>query len=163
MKGMKHLVQCHCILPQFRKMKDPIFHQFVVFSVIDDDDAVTIKYAHCNNCGAVHKVYDLCKSEIVIGKESIKSMMTKEDIRPCLPPNIVSVLETYHCDLSTWEEVQFILEKGIQAASVVLVKDNLKDETQGKVLKLLGQSKIKIESFVRNDFVIETNDEEDIK
>lgn len=163
MKGIKHLVQCHCILPQFRKMKDPIFHQFVVFSVIDNNDAVVVKYAHCNNCAAVHKVYDLCKSEIVVGKESIRSMMTKEDMRPCLPANIVSVLETYHCDLSTWEEVQFILENDIQDASVVLVRDNLKDETQGKVLKLLGQSKIKIESFVRNDFITETEKEEGVE
>ena len=162
-RGMKHLIQCHCILPQYKNRKVPVFHQFVAFSIIDENDKVLPKFAHCNNCGVVHNIIDLCKSEIVVGKEMSRSLMTREDIRPSLPNNIAKVLDTYECDLPLWEEVQFILENDIQNASVVLVKDNLKDETQGKVLKLLGQSKIKIESFVRNDFVTETEEEEDLK
>ena len=64
MQGFKHLVQCHCILPQYRKMKDPVFHKFVVFSTIDKKDNVEPKNVQCNNCGVIHKVFDICKSEI---------------------------------------------------------------------------------------------------
>ena len=94
MKGAKHLIQCHCILPQFRRMKDPIFHKFVVFTVIDDNDKVLPKIVHCNNCGIVHNVVDICQSEIVTGREMSLSVMTKEDIRACIPENLSKLLDT---------------------------------------------------------------------
>ena len=81
MKGVKHLVQCHCILPQYKNAKDPVFHKFTVFSVIDDSDTVVSKYAECNNCGAAHKVYDICKSEIVVGKDEVRSYLKISDFQ----------------------------------------------------------------------------------
>jgi len=148
--GFKHLIQCHCILPQFKNKAEPIFHKFIVFSVIDDKDKVIPKYSHCNNCGVVHRVFDLCKSEIVLGKESIRSMLTKEDIRPSLPTNISSILDTYECDLPIWEEVHFIIDNKRWGSSVVLTKDILDDTIQGKNLSILGQTEVKIETFIEN-------------
>ena len=157
MRGIKHLVQCHCILPQFRKMKDPIFHKFVVFSVIDDDDKVISKFCHCNNCGVVHNVVDLCQSEIVVGRESSLSLMTREDIRSCIPQNIAKVLDTYEVDLPVWEEVQFYYETGIDSSPIVLTTEEFKGTINGKALYMLGGSKIKIESFSRMEVVDESN------
>jgi hypothetical protein len=155
MKGAKHLVQCHCILPQYRDRKDPFFHKFVVFSVINDNDKVVTKFCHCNNCGVVHKVVDLCQSEVVVGKESSLSLMTKEDIRSCIPANIAKLLDTYECDLPIWEEVQFYFELEEKSPGIVLTKESFKGTITGKVLYMLGSSKIKIESFTRDEMLDE--------
>ena len=76
MNGFKHLVQCHCVLPQFRRRPEPVFHLFVVFSVLGNDDKVEPKYAECNNCGAVHHVTEVGQSEIgaaAVGQSEIKN------------------------------------------------------------------------------------------
>ena len=153
MRGIKHLVQCHCILPQFRKMKDPIFHKFVVFTVLDDNDNVLPKIVHCNNCGVVHNVTDICQSEIVTGREMSMSVMSKEDIRACIPPNISKLLDTYECDVPVWEEVQFYYETGLPAEPIVLTREEFKGTVSGKILHMLGGAKIKIESFTREELL----------
>ena len=81
MRGVKHLIQCHCMLPQFRNMKEPIFHKFPVFSVIDNSDITIEKFSICNNCAALHKVVDICKSEIVIGADDRNVARTIEDVK----------------------------------------------------------------------------------
>lgn len=154
MQGVRHLIQCRCILPQFKNRKEIIFHKFVVFSVIDDNDVVKIKYASCNNCGAVHKITDICQSEIVPGKESVITTVTKDDLKFGISSNIISILETYDCDLSAWEEVQFILENEIWNSSVVIARENMGDSIQGKLLIILGSTKIKIESFNTENVII---------
>ena len=45
MNGIKHLIECQCILPQFKKRENPPYHKFVVFSIIDDVDEVLEKFA----------------------------------------------------------------------------------------------------------------------
>ena len=132
-------------------MKDPLFHKFVVFSVVDDEDKVVEKFCHCNNCGVVHKIHDLCKSEIVTGRESSLSVMTKADIQLSLPANLSKILDTYECDLPVWEEVQFYYETGLEAPPIVLTKEEFKGTVTGKILHMLGSTKIKIESFTREE------------
>lgn len=152
MRGIKHLIQCHCILPQYRNTPNPIFHRFVVFSVIDDDDAVVPKVVACNNCGAVHKVTEIWKSSIVIGRDDLQSAMTVEDISLSLPDNVVQVLKSYKVDLPTWEEVLFAFEQDAWGTEIVLTRDTVGELTQGKMLRLIGPpSRIKIESFTRDN------------
>ena len=79
-EGVRHLIECHCILPQFRNRQTPVYHKFIVFSTVDDDK-VNKKLVQCNNCGILHKVVDLCKSEIAHGMEEGASLRTIEDIR----------------------------------------------------------------------------------
>ena len=95
-------MQCHCILPQFKRAPEPIFHKFVVFSVIDDEDEVVPKLVICNNCGVVHKVTDICKTEIAVGNDSMRSVMTKEQIGQSLHPNIAGLLDAHECDIAVW-------------------------------------------------------------
>ena len=106
-------------------MTNPLFHKFAVFSVVDDEDKVIEKFCHCNNCGVVHKIHDLCKSEIVVGRESSMSVMTKNDIKLSLPANLSKILETYECDLPVWEEVQFYYETNLEAPPIILTKEEL--------------------------------------
>ena len=132
-------------------MKEPFFHKFVVFSVIDDNDKVIEKFCHCNNCGVVHKVFDLCQSEIVVGRESSLSIMTQADIKLSLPQNLSKILETYECDLPVWEEVQFYYETGLDAPPIILTKEEFKGTVSGKILHMLGSTKVKIEPFTREE------------
>lgn len=111
MGGTKHLIQCHCILPQFRNKKEAVFHKFVAFSIIDDEsDTVITHYANCNNCGATHKIYDLCKSEIIHGSEDISSVVTIKDFSLSLPDQLFETLSQYNCDVADYQYAQFIID-----------------------------------------------------
>ena len=76
MLGLKHVVECTCILPQYKNQTPPVFHQFVVFSIINNQDELQPDYAQCNNCGVIHKVVDACKSEILSGQENLSSIIS---------------------------------------------------------------------------------------
>ena len=60
MRGQKHLIECHCILPQYRRALNTVYHKFVVFSEIDDSDTVVPKFAQCNNCGVIGHLAGQC-------------------------------------------------------------------------------------------------------
>ena len=78
--GIKHHIQCLCVLPQYRKKENPPYHEFVVFSIIDESDTMEEKHAQCNNCGVIHRVIDVCKSEIATNRAEI-SFLTMDDIK----------------------------------------------------------------------------------
>ena len=82
--GVKHVVECRCVLPQYKKTSNPVYHKFVVFSILEKDKT-KVSFIQCNNCGIVHKIIDLCKSEILNGKEQLSSLETIEDIKISLP------------------------------------------------------------------------------
>jgi len=147
-KGIKHLVECHCVLPQYRGLDKPVYHKFITFSVVDDSDTVIPKYAQCNNCGVIHKIIDICKSEIVSGKEELKSITTVEELSLNIPINISDVLKVYNVDLPTWEYVNFIITNNQWGSHVILTKDDVKEEITGKKLLFIEPGKYKIEDFV---------------
>jgi hypothetical protein len=151
MEGTKHLVECMCILPQLKGRPNQVFHKFVVFSVIDDDGNVQSSHAQCNNCGAVHKVTDICKSEILIGKDELKSMISEKDIKLTLPSSLSNVLETYSCDLATWQLVQFAFHHQKWGTWTTLVKEELEDGTSGKILRIDGPTNFRVEPFNTED------------
>jgi hypothetical protein len=152
--GQKHLIKCRCVLPQFKRLENPPVHQFIVFSVIQEDETVKPRYSQCNNCGVVHKVIDVCKSEIVSGKENMNSLIKIEDIKPSLHPNFVGILESSQADLATWESVQFIVENKQWGQFVVLTNDSEGEEIHGKYIKILGESMCKVETFMRSTGVV---------
>lgn len=155
--GQKHLIECNCILPQFRNQKKPIFHKFIVFSTIDENDKVVEKIVQCPNCGIVHKVSEIGNSEI-LRKENVKSVKTIKDLSVYLPGSIVGVLEAHNCDLPTYEEIEFIIENELWDSSVVISKELTDDgEIFGKLMIIKNQKihpgVIKIESFSRDDTI----------
>ena len=150
MQGIKHLVECHCVLPQFRNSPKPVYHRFVVFSIIDDSNTIVPKHAQCNNCGVIHNVVDICKSEIYHGKE-VGAIMEKKDISLMLPDSIINILESYDCDIATWENALFILQNTQWGEHIVLTRNEEESEIHGKILKFYGAGQYRIEPYmIRN-------------
>lgn len=146
-RGVKHLVECHCVLPQYRTKPDPIYHKFVVFSETDDTGAAIPKHAQCNNCGVIHRVTGFMQSEIMMGNDESVAIVSVNDIKLSIPQNISSVLESYVVDLATWEQVQFILENKQWGTHVILTAETKTDKTEGKLLRFMGASQMKIEPY----------------
>lgn len=153
-KGQKHIVKCRCVLPQYKKLEAPPQHRFVVFSIINDDETIVVKYAQCNNCGLIHKVTDICTSEILKTKENMSSIIKIEDIKPSIHPNFSNILEVNSCDIATWEAVQFIVESKRWGDFVVLNNEAEGDEVHGKYIRILGESLCKVEPFSRSSGII---------
>ena len=154
MRGQKHLIKCRCVLPQYKNLKDPPSHKFIVFSMIKDDDTVVVKYSQCNNCGIIHKVTDICTSEISSGKEHMNSLMKIEDIRASIPNNFSTILEGNSADLPTWEAVKFILDHKKWGDFVILTSEIDGAEINGKYVRILGETLCKIDTFNRSSGVI---------
>lgn len=153
MEGYKHLIECHCVLPQYRKLENPIFHKFVVFSLLDDEGNVIPKMSQCNNCGAVHKVVDICQSEIAAGKDETKSVLTKNDISRSLPSQLVGLLEEYELDVADYEFSKFIIENEKWGSVIILSKEQEGDGYAGKSLNFVGPNKYRVDPFFATDTV----------
>ncbi len=135
MEGYKHLIECHCVLPQYRSAKNPPWHKFVVFSMIDDGDTVVPKHAKCNNCGVVHNVFDIGKSEILPGQET-GAVMDIDDVKIMMPDSLNRMLSTYNCDIATWENVLFVLQHNKFPSSIVLDRNEENGVVSGKILDM---------------------------
>ena len=153
MPGIKHLIQCHCVLPQYRSLASPLFHKFIVFSNVDEEDLVLPKLARCNNCDAIHKITDFCKSEIILGLEDTTAITTKDEIKPAIPEEIIEILDSHNCDLPTWEHCADILKNKLWNTEVVIAKENIGDATQFKVMKIKNRNDVKIETYLRSDVI----------
>lgn len=151
--GQKHVINCRCILQQFKRVQNAPVHKFVVFSVIGDDNVVIPKFAQCNNCGVIHKVVDLGKSEIIQSKEHMSSIVTLDEIKASIPEKLAMVLEANNCDLPTWESASFIVENKQWGNFVVLTSDEEAGTRQGKYVRILSESLLKVESFTREEVI----------
>lgn len=149
-EGVKHLIQCHCVLPQFKNSNPIVFHQFVVFSIIEDDQ-FREKIVQCNNCGVLHKVVDSCKSEIIFGKEDIGSIRTIEDIELGLPERLASYLKSQNIDIATWEQIEWIVENNSDS-EVVIRRDSQSGRTNLKILTIKKDGTFK----TRNEIISDT-------
>jgi len=151
--GIKHLVECNCILPQFKNKKPIVWHKFQVFSIIDEDNNVIPKFSQCNNCGIIHKVTEIGKSEITT-KENIKSIRTIEEIKMGIQSDIAGLLEQYSKELPIWEEAEFILQNKKWGSFIVLDSESENGATIGKVLIFQGVPVLaRIESFSRQEII----------
>ncbi len=141
------------MLPQFKHAIRPIPHQFTVFSIINDDDTVRKKFAQCTNCGVIHKVIEIGRSEIVQGREAMSSLLSIDDIKSSLPSQLAATLEANRADLPTWEAVQFIFENKQWGNFVVLTSDSEGGLRQGKYVQLLGDGVFKVETYLREKVI----------
>ena len=150
--GLRHLITCRCVLPQFKRSPSAPQHQFVVFSAIEDDGTFRVRFTQCNNCGIIHKVTDVCRSEVV-PRESMGSIPTIDDIKASLPPQLANLLESNDVDVSTWEMAQFIIENKQWGNFVVLSTDEEDGMRQGKYVRILSETLYKVETFMREEVV----------
>lgn len=147
-------MSCRCVLPQFKGLSDPPKHQFLVFSVINDDDKVVSKHVQCNNCGLIHKVVDICKSNIIAGKEAMSSIVQIDEMRSSLPPNLVNILERNNVDITGWEQAQFILENKAWGDFVILAAEEESGSRHGKYVRIMSESFFKVENFSRDETIV---------
>jgi len=152
MTGIKHLVECHCILPQYRQAGKP-YHQFVVFSIIDDSDSCIAKHAKCNNCGVIHNVLDIGKSEILPGQET-GAVMEIDDAKLMVPDSIGNILTSYGCDIATWEHTLFLFENQDWGSYVILNREETEaGDITGKRLYLKGPGIYRLEPYLNRRIV----------
>lgn len=111
----------------------PVFHSFVVFSIENDEGQILEKFAQCNNCGIIHRVYDVCKSEL-IKREQHPMIQTFSDISLSIPSELSSILTTYKCDIATWEHVQFIYSNEKWGEFTIVSREYDDGVTNGKRL-----------------------------
>lgn len=148
---VKHLIECKCILPQFRKMPIPPFHKFVVFSELEEETAdLKQSWVQCPSCNAVHRVYEVGLSEI-LNKDEMRSLPTIEDIRMELPDKMCGLLDRHDCDLHIWQEVKFIMEHKLWGRPVILAKEYDGPRVVGKYVVILAREIYKLENFERFD------------
>jgi hypothetical protein len=115
--------------------------------VIDDSDTVQPKFAQCNNCGIIHKVTDICKSELT-SKEDAKSLPSIEDIKFSLSSDLVRVLESYQCDIATLEHAEWIyLTKSWDQWIILAKEEDEFGDLHGKRLIFVDDGKFRIEAF----------------
>lgn len=152
--GQKHLIKCRCVLPQFKNSSDPEKkqHRFIVFSEVVDD-VVKQKFAQCNNCGLIHKVVDICTSEIMPGKEAMSAILTIDDIKAGMNSNLAAILERHQCDLSTWEHAQYVMENKRWGDIIVLTNETEDNNKIVKYVRVLGETLFKVDSHIRQENV----------
>lgn len=147
---IKHLVECNCILKQFEDYNPPIFHKFIVFSVINDDGSIKPSFAKCNNCAGIHRVTEVNKSE-KLKRESAPTIPTIEEIKTNLPEKFVNILSTFNLELPTWQEIRFVYDHEKWGRAIILQKEEENGERFGKYLLLAGKTLWSIDSFSTED------------
>ena len=150
MRGIKHTIECTCILPQYKYKSPTVFHQFIVFSIIKESDELIEDYAQCNNCGIIHKIIDVCKSKILTGQEKVSSAISIEDIKLMIPTDLSAVLDNYSCDLPNWQHAHFIYSNKKWGDKIILTRELLEEEARGKILLFESANKFKIQPFVES-------------
>jgi len=148
-EGIKHLISCHCVLPQYRHSNPAIFHKFVVFSLVEDDQ-MKEKVVQCNNCGVLHLVTDHCKSEILSGKESSSSVRTIEDVELSLPERLAAYMKSQNVDIATWENVEWLVDNSHEA-EVVIRRDEQSGKTNLKILTIKKDGTFKTRNEIISD------------
>ena len=121
-----HSIECQCVLPIYSKVEKPVYHQFVVFSKIENE-SLEEKYVECNNCGVIHQVTSCNKSNIISDTTNYKSLVVnKEDLSYSLPSKYLDFLTKKEVEeIYIWEKINFLLENNIN--DTVLYKRSIVD------------------------------------
>ena len=150
LESIKHLITCNCVLRQYQEVEPTVFHQFVVFSVINQDGSIKPSYARCNNCGAIHRITEVNISER-LKKEDSPMVPDVEEIKSTLPKKLIALLSKYDLELPTWQEIKFNHENQKWDRPVILYREKQGEDYQGKYLLMAGKTLWKIESFSTED------------
>ena len=151
MPGSKHLIQCHCVLPQYRNLDSPIFHKFVVFSRIDPGGSIIPEFKRCNNCGVIHKIVDFCRSEVAHGVDDAFAISSEDDMREFLSEKVCKILDDHKCDIATWEQITDIISNSEWGSVVIISKQSAMGSTQVKGMIINDKNSFKIDTHLRQD------------
>ena len=144
MAGIKHLIECHCYLAIFSKNKNQINHKFPVYSRLDEFENIVPKLVLCNNCEALHYVFDVNKSELRPGKDQSRSVLTIDELSNMIPDKILSSLQSNDADISSYDHAIDIIENRIWGDPIVLKREVINGELHVKIMKILSKDRVKI-------------------
>jgi len=155
MLGQRHLVECHCILPLYKNVTPPVYHKFVVYSLLSEKSGKVVpKYVNCNNCGVTHLVKDFCRSEIKLGKEDIGSIRNIKEVAISLPDKIVDILNEHNSTIDLYEEIEDIIDNSIYPRDLVIKREIIDEKYHLKILQILNKDRFKIISEILNDTIL---------
>jgi hypothetical protein len=144
MKGIKHLIECHCFLKIFEKTENKVNHKFPVYSKFDERENIIPRLAKCNNCESLHYVYDICKSELRPGKEDMTSILSIEDIIMMLPGKISDILTKNRADIADFEHALDILDNKRWGENIVVKRSIVNDIENVKILQINSEDIIRL-------------------
>jgi hypothetical protein len=112
-------------------------------------------YAQCNHCNAIHKIIDICSSEI-LRKDELASLETVNELKYGIPKKLAEELERINVPLYIWQEINFIFQNeswkdGVQ--NVVIASEVIDDETTGKYISIRGAETFFINKFSRKELI----------
>ena len=137
----KHTITCRCILSQHKNIDNPPNFSFIVLSYIDNDNIIE-KLSKCPNCGIIHRVYELCKSEIL--NDETENIISIDDIKHTIPEKVSLILDDYSCELHVYEEAKFIIDSNNWGRKIILTREYVGTHYEGKLLEFNDRNNYEI-------------------
>lgn len=143
---LKHTLQCKCFAASEMDKETPQFYEFIAISEVDENGDVVPRTIPCDNCGRLHEVYEICKSNVIDGTDSPIGILSMEEIEMSIPEKLQKLLKDNKCPKHTWEEASLILEKELWGSSIILNRDIQNNKVFCKTLKILGVTFYRIDN-----------------
>jgi hypothetical protein len=143
--SQRHLIKCRCILKQNKNSSTNDFFAFITCSLVIDG-VVQTSFAECPNCGILHKIIDICRSEIINKSDLAGVTKTIDDIKLSLPEKLVTLLSAHELDISTWQHAANIIEHELWGNFIILKRESLGSDEVIKFIRVLSATLFKIET-----------------
>ena len=153
MLGVTHTIECHCVLPLYKNKTPAVYHKFVVYNKVDESGGVLPKYVNCNNCGITHFVYEICKSEIKVGKEDLPTVRKINEVKLSLPEKLVTFLESYEVETFVYEKIEDAINKTIFPTEVILKREIIDEAHHVKIINVTSENTFTINTEVINTVI----------
>ena len=95
----------------------------------------------------------MCESEILKGKEHLRTIKTLDELKLGLPDRLVALLETNDADRASWCAAEFIVDNERWGDYVVLATDEDGDKRIGKFVRIMSPTLFKVDSFEQETYV----------
>lgn len=150
----RHAIRCRCILNQQKNQDNPKPFTFLTCSLIEDDVLIQ-SYVECQNCGILHKVTDICKSEIISKSDLSGVVQTIDELKASIPDKILNVMKPYQneLDISCFQQVNLILEHSLWGERVLLKSDFIDNNKMVKYMRILAPTLVKVETINGQTYV----------
>ena len=149
---ISHLIECQCILPVYNKVEKPVYHNFVVFSLIEEG-TLEEKYVECNNCGIIHKIKDFNKSDFISDTTNYKNLVVnKEDLSYNMPAKYLEFLTSKKIEeIYIWEKINYLLDNNIEE-EVIFNRSKVDNFIICEIIQVIDKDnfKLKREKFQRD-------------
>ena len=82
----------------------------------------------------------------IVRNDKVNQTKTHE-LSPQIRTDVARVLDSYDCELPSWEHAEFILNNQQWGNMITLTRDEADDEITGKALQIEGPSQISIVTY----------------